>query len=196
MGAITDLGQEGVIDKIVRASDLDLMLMWKDMPEIVRYVDRYFYDYMNLVVDDIEDDNVWFASSAIRIMEDFVTPWLTTMQDTIDWQMQTTLHVEGSFWEFVLEQLGFVYNSTYHTYALAADSFILQTNERLNALERAEDTFTYEQIQKLNWLIDNYENFEKLLLDDINYVIDAVMQRITPEIQSMVTQLVAPFDNR
>jgi len=196
MGAITDLGQEGVIDKIVRASDLDLMLMWKDMPDIVRYVDRYFYEYMNLVVDDIEDDNVWFASSAIRIMEDFVTPWLTTMQDTIDWQMSTTLHIEGSFWEYILETLGLVYNSTYKTYALAADSFILQTNERLNTLERAEDSFTPAQIQKLNWLIDNYDNFEKLLLDDINYVINEVMNRVSPQIDSQITTLIAPFDKR
>jgi len=196
MGVITDLGQEGVLDKITRISDMDLMLMWKDMPDIVRYVDANFYEYMNIIVDDIEDDRVWFASSAIRIMQDFVTPWLDGLLSMIEGMQANVLSVNGSFWTFVTDQLGFVYNETYHTYALAADSFILQTHERLNALERAEDSFTPAQIQKLNWLIDNYENFEKLLLDDINYVIDEVMSRVGPEIANQVTQMIAPFDNR
>jgi len=196
MGAITDLAEVGVINKIRRITDFELMGMWKDMTEIVRYVDRNFYRYQQLTVDDIEDDNVWFAASAIRIMEDFVSPWLDAMRETIEWQMETTLHINGSFWNFLESELGFYYRESDSTYSKLTSGFLNQTRLRLEALEAQTDSFTDIELAKLWWLIDNYDNFVRLLQDDINYVITSVLEQVGPQIEAIITTKIAPFENR
>jgi len=196
MGVISTVGEEAVLNPIQRISDMEFMLMWKDMADIVRYTDTVFYRYMSTRVDEIEDDRIWFAATAIRIAEDLIGPWLQGLQDQIEMVVESKLSLYGSFWLFITEQLGMVYNETRSTYSLTQDGFIQQTRSRLNHLESREDSFTTEQLQKLNWLLDHYEDFTKLALDDIEYVINEVMGKIEPEIERLVNRKLEPWEDR
>ena len=196
MGAITDIVAEDIIRPMEYNLSLAQSSLWMNMTEIVRYTDRHFYEYMSITVDDIEDDNVWFAASAIRIAQDTIESYLAAFKETINNSLASTLHLEGAFWEAITSLLGLSYNSTYSTYSPLTSGFYNQTKVRLDALERKADPFTQTEMEKLFWLIDHYDDFNKLILDDINYVIDAVMLRVEPIILSMINTLVAPFERR
>jgi hypothetical protein len=196
MGKISDITNE----QIFRPIDLNLAAVdssvWKNMTEIVRYTNRNFYEYMNLTVDGIEDDRIWFASSTIRIAQDIIDARLNGILDPIKDSLSRSLQVYGSFWSFIERTIGFVYNSATSTYGLTSSGFISRIDSRVSALERKADPFTDTEMQKLNWLIDHYDDFNRLINDDINYVINEVMGKIEPRIYAAVEAATAPYNQR
>lgn len=196
MGAISDVGNEAVIDKIERITDFELQLLWKDMEGITRYVLANYYRYWDVVSDW---DLAWsdeIAAVTIRMAQDMIAPWLEGLQETIEWQMATTLHIEGSFWDFILAELGIRYNETYSTYTWIAGGWKSQIDSRIKVLEEQEDRFTQTELDKLFFIVDNFEHLKALVEGDIELIIQRVLDEVRPEITSQINTAIAPFDKR
>jgi len=110
--------------------------------------------------------------------------------------MATTVHIEGSFWNFILSELGIVYNSTYSTYALSSTGWINRVNRRLTDLEDQEDYFSPSELEKLFFLVDNFDKLKALVEGDISFIIQSVLDEVRPEITSQINIAIAPFNKR
>ncbi|KKK86496.1 hypothetical protein LCGC14_2762670, partial [marine sediment metagenome] len=196
MGAISEIGNELFNNNAGVALSIDPVRLWMNEVEIMEYVNANYYTYFNRIESISEGWSQEIAAIAIRMQHNIVGPILDDMRIEMDLKIQKMLSLEGNFWQFVINSLGAVYDSTTSTYRIADSGFIGQTKLRLSRLEEQSDPFSDTQLQKLNWLIDNYDNFNKLITDDINYVITEVMNRIEPRIEQMISFQIAPFNKR
>jgi hypothetical protein len=196
MGIISDIGKELTYPLERDSIGPNATDYWYNMGNIASLVVSKYYEYwyeirnMGLALSDET------AAIAIRVEHDILDVKLAGILDPVYDAMEGTLHLYGSFWTYITDLLGVVYNAATSTYAIASQGFINETNVRLRVLEEKGDPFTQTEMQRLYWLIENYDNFVRLIQDDINYVIDEVMGRVEPLIYSIVDRATAPYEQR
>ncbi len=196
MGTISDIGTELFENNGRVVLTADPSSVWMNTVDIMNYVNANYYQYFALIQDMSDGWSQEVAAVTIRMQHNIIDPILDNILLEVSSALEGTLHLYGSFWDYITNTLGIAYNSVNSTYYLTADGFISQIRHRVSELEAKADPFTETEMSKLFWLIDHYDDFNKLILDDINYVIDAVMTRITPEIINITTTLIAPFNAR
>lgn len=196
MGVISDVAQDGVISKIDRISDLDMMLKWLNVQEIAGYV----YDEFERVSTPFWETDLWseevYVAVSIMMQQEFVTPWLETLQNQIDMIKESKLGVYGAFWNFILAELGIAYNETYSTYSWIQGGWKSRIETRLVNLEAKEDSLTPDDLAKLYYLVENFEMLKALVEGDVSFIIQAVLDEVRPEINAAINTAIAPYDNR
>lgn len=196
MGVITDAVAADVFNPMEKAlADVDEML-WTDIYFLAEYVDMFWYQYWEQLYGSGMNEGEIRIAVTIALTQDMIDVCFEYIMRPIREELNRTLHLQGKFWNFITSELGISYNSQNSSYAWIAGGWKERIDDKIKELEANVSPFTDEQIAKLEYVADHYEEIKSLVEDDIAFILQQVLDEITPQIDTLVAKKIAPFNDR
>lgn len=196
MGEITDITNEDILaamDKVLADDELNL---WTNLEHIAAFVKAFYWEYWKdlLGLGYVEREIAIMVT--LRLEHDIIDVMKSDLLADIYEELARTLHVHGTFWNFITNGLGIAYDDATSIYSWIAGGWKNKVDARLTDLEAEDAPFNDETLAKLLYVADHYEEIKALVEDDITFIISEVMDQVTPMVTAQVTAQMASYISR